>query len=917
MMHDDRGMMRSSLCLSSEAAEELRAQATPPMLYMMVASCDDSIVLKYRTQPRSEDLCGTLERVEGHLLIIDGIGVSNEMVVKGGFGAPERISFSFKRIRRRCQRGTRRKSQEIYKDRKKFSREVFEVASTDLVNMGITVVSYTLKDIRDDEGYLKALGMARTAEVKRDARIGEAEARKDAQIKAAMAEEQRMEARFSNDIEIAKAQRDFELKKAAYDMEVHTKKAEAELAYELQAAKTRQRIKEEDMQVKVVERTQQIQVQEQEITRRNNELDSTIKQPAAAEKFRLEKLAEANRNRVILEAEAEAERIRLKGEAEAFAIEAKAKAEAEQMAKKADAWREYKDAAIVDMMLETLPKVAAEIAAPLAQAKKVTMVTTGKGEVGAAKLTGEVLEIMTRMPQMIKQMTGVDMTKVKNSGHDEQFGEFGQQISIESLATAMVLGGFDPGSLDPRLLDPDDSSMGCFNPGGFDPGLFDPTLQGGGQLTRFISIFLNRTSSLNPQYDAASPQSKAKEAAKGIMILQYTQTQPRTLTVEKRGCQSEILPLTYQLEPSTVLSDFDFRVYMEIALRLNYRGAAESSAIVEKPFCRPTPHGPTMCSRRSSFKRLRFQQIRIRSAYYLQKPPYTHAIILRLRDQALLICCPDSQNNVTIAPHRTRADANEGNCKQEEAEQKRSCGGEPPSFQDRIFGGKPARRWPWITALFFHEDFICGGTLISAKHVLTAAHCVLADKTVYTVRLGEYDFNEENAHRKNYAVSRITKHPEYRQTSFSDDIAIVTLTTPTDCDCAIWRICLPRSGFSHFGSNATIIGWGATPKAITSNNLLQVEIPILTDSKCNATIQNSSHEQKYDDHKMLCAAALGKASCKGDSGGPLMIKVNNQWTIFGIVAGGIGEKCGTGLPGIFTRVDYYYDWIDNIILGEN
>jgi flotillin len=66
--------------------------------------------------------------------------------------------------------------EEIYKDRKKFSAHVFEVASTDLVNMGITVVSYTLKDIRDEEGYLKALGMARTAEVKRDARIGKSNA---------------------------------------------------------------------------------------------------------------------------------------------------------------------------------------------------------------------------------------------------------------------------------------------------------------------------------------------------------------------------------------------------------------------------------------------------------------------------------------------------------------------------------------------------------------------------------------------------------------------------------------------------------------------------------------------------------------------------------------------------------------------
>merc|ERR1719369_2449091 len=197
--------------------------------------------------------------------------------------------------------------EEIYKDRKKFSRQVFEVASSDLVNMGITVVSYTLKDIRDEEGYLKALGMARTAEVKRDARIGEAEAKRDAQIKEAIAEEERMASRLLNDTEIAKSKRDFELKKAAYDVEVQTKKAEAELAYELQAAKTKQRIKDETMQIKVIERTQEIAIQEQEIMRREKELDSGVRRPAEAEKYRMEKLAEANKNRVIMEAEAEAE----------------------------------------------------------------------------------------------------------------------------------------------------------------------------------------------------------------------------------------------------------------------------------------------------------------------------------------------------------------------------------------------------------------------------------------------------------------------------------------------------------------------------------------------------------------------------------------------------------------------------------
>ncbi|XP_022670982.1 flotillin-1-like isoform X1 [Varroa jacobsoni] len=299
--------------------------------------------------------------------------------------------------------------EEIYKDRKKFSKQVFEVASSDLVNMGITVVSYTIKDISDDEGYLRALGMARTAEVKRDARIGEAEAKRDAQIKEALAEEERLAAKFLNETEVAKAKRDFELKKAIYDQEVNTKKADSELAYSLQAAKTRQRIKEEQMQVKVVERTQAIQVQEQEILRREKELEATIRRPAEAEKYRLEKLAEANKNRIIMEAEAEAEAIRLKGEAEAFAVESKAKAEAEQLVKKADAFREYKDAAILDMMLDTLPRVAAEVAAPISQVNRVVMVSGGKGDVGAAKLTGEVIDIIQKTTTMVHQLTGVNI----------------------------------------------------------------------------------------------------------------------------------------------------------------------------------------------------------------------------------------------------------------------------------------------------------------------------------------------------------------------------------------------------------------------------------------------------------------------------------------------------------------------------
>lgn len=251
--------------------------------------------------------------------------------------------------------------EEIYRDRKQFATNVFDSASADLYNMGVLVVSYIVRDVSDDVGYLASLGQARTAQVKRDAIIGEAEAKKDSTIAEAYADEQRMEAKLKNDTGIAKAKREYETNKAAYDKEVNTAKAEAEMAYALRAAKVQADIKEEEMQIKVIERQQNIAIQEQEILRREKELDSRVRKPAEAEKYRLEVLSEAERQQIILQAEAEAEAIALKGEAEAYAVEVKAKAEAEQMAKKADAWKEYKQAALVDMMLKVVHFVIIQV----------------------------------------------------------------------------------------------------------------------------------------------------------------------------------------------------------------------------------------------------------------------------------------------------------------------------------------------------------------------------------------------------------------------------------------------------------------------------------------------------------------------------------------------------------------------------
>ncbi|XP_065740839.1 flotillin-1 isoform X2 [Phocoena phocoena] len=273
--------------------------------------------------------------------------------------------------------------EEIYKDRQKFSEQVFKVASSDLVNMGISVVSYTLKDIHDDQDYLHSLGKARTAQ-------------------------------YLSEIEMAKAQRDYELKKAAYDIEVNTRRAQADLAYQLQVAKTKQQIEEQRVQVQVVERAQQVAVQEQEIARREKELEARVRKPAEAERYKLERLAAAEKSQLIMQAEAEAESVRMRGEAEAFAIGARARAEAEQMAKKAEAFQLYQEAAQLDMLLEKLPQVAEEISGPLTSANKITLVSSGSGAMGAAKVTGEVLDILSRLPESVERLTGVSISQVNH-----------------------------------------------------------------------------------------------------------------------------------------------------------------------------------------------------------------------------------------------------------------------------------------------------------------------------------------------------------------------------------------------------------------------------------------------------------------------------------------------------------------------
>ncbi|KAL7019890.1 hypothetical protein ACKWTF_011288 [Chironomus riparius] len=247
--------------------------------------------------------------------------------------------------------------EEVYKDRDQFAALVREVASPDVGRMGIEILSFTIKDVYDDVQYLQSLGKAQTASVKRDADSGVAEANRDAGIREAECERAAMDVKYATDTKIEDNARMFKLQKANFDQEINTAKAESALAYELQAAKIRQKIRNEEIQIDVVERKKQIEIESQEIMRKDCELTSTVKLPAEAESYKVQTIAEGKRTQTLEVARAEAEKIRKLGASEALAIELVGKAEAERMRMKAAVYKQYGDAAIMNIVLEALPKV--------------------------------------------------------------------------------------------------------------------------------------------------------------------------------------------------------------------------------------------------------------------------------------------------------------------------------------------------------------------------------------------------------------------------------------------------------------------------------------------------------------------------------------------------------------------------------
>lgn len=296
--------------------------------------------------------------------------------------------------------------EELFQDRETFAQNVREVAATDVSKMGIKILSFTIKDLKDAEGYLDAIGQEQTANIKSKAAIEKAEADRDAFIQEQECQKNAMDKKYQVDTSIADFEKEFKTKEAEYRTDVNTKKAEADLAYELQASKQQQLIVSEKLNVDLVEKSLSIQVEEKEILRAEKELTATTKLPANARAFETKILAEGAKAAKLKNAEGEAQKIRLLGAADAAAIEAIGKAEAQQMELKAAAYKQYGEAAKMKLVLDALPKIAAEVAAPLAKVDEIVIVGGGAG----GGLTDETTKLLAELPQTVKAVTGYDIS---------------------------------------------------------------------------------------------------------------------------------------------------------------------------------------------------------------------------------------------------------------------------------------------------------------------------------------------------------------------------------------------------------------------------------------------------------------------------------------------------------------------------
>jgi flotillin len=333
--------------------------------------------------------------------------------------------------------------EQIVKEPEMVSEKMRTTSSADLAKMGLEVVSFTIKEVRDENEYISNMGRPEIERVKKEANIAAALAARDTQIQQANAareaaiakagaDQARVEAEAASQAKQAEFQRDLALKRASYDAEVKKQQVVAEKASDIQYAIQQQQIVAETARAQEIEKTAQVKVQEAEAQRRQMELEATVVKAADAERQRVETMAGAEKQRASLEAEgraaalrsqasaegeaakvrgaADAEAARLRGLAQADVIRAQGEAEAEAMRVKAAAYHEYNQAAVLDKLISNLPEVVRALAEPLSKVDKISIVSTGNGangsSLGASRITNDMVNILAQVPALIEALTG-------------------------------------------------------------------------------------------------------------------------------------------------------------------------------------------------------------------------------------------------------------------------------------------------------------------------------------------------------------------------------------------------------------------------------------------------------------------------------------------------------------------------------
>jgi flotillin len=312
--------------------------------------------------------------------------------------------------------------EQIVKEPEMVGDRMRSTCADDMSKMGLEVVSFTLKEVRDKNEYITNMGRPDIARIKRDAEVASAEADRDIAIKRAeasrasaiakaQADQERVAAETASLAKQAEAERDLDIKKASFVEMTKKAQAQADKAYEIETNRQQQAVVAEQVRVQQVEREAQVKVQEAEIARRERELIATVLKQAEIERQRIETLANAERQRLMSEAEGQAAAIRAQGEAEAEIIFKKGEAEAKAMNVKAEAYQEYNQAAVVDKLITGLPDVVRALSEPLSKIDKVTIVSTGNGDAaGSYKLTGDIAKIAAQVPALFEALSGMQMS---------------------------------------------------------------------------------------------------------------------------------------------------------------------------------------------------------------------------------------------------------------------------------------------------------------------------------------------------------------------------------------------------------------------------------------------------------------------------------------------------------------------------